>query len=223
MATNITGTTEVTDALIPVKESNEIIQDAVQQSVVLSNARKARMGTKTERQPVLDALPTAKFVDGETGLKHVSQFTFKNSKLIAEEVAVILPMPDSVVDDASVDLWSIARPLAAEAVGAAVDGLLDSVVDGVTGRLVPPGDVSTLSGALRDLLDQPRIGRRLGRAGRVRAVAHYDWRVVTRSTEQALEEIRSPRPVSARLPSPASPPSLPGGWHAEAHAPPAPG
>lgn len=122
MATNITGTAEVTDAIIPTKESNEIVQDAVQQSVVLSNARKTRMGTKTERQPVLDALPTAKFVDGEAGLKHVSQFTFKDSKLIVEELAVILPIPDSVVDDANVDLWSIARPLAAEAIGAALDG-----------------------------------------------------------------------------------------------------
>ena len=122
MATNITGSAEVTDALIPTKESNEILQDAVQQSVVLSNARQTRMGTKTERQPVLDALPTAKFVDGETGLKSVSNFSFKDSKLIVEELAVVLPIPDSVVDDANVDLWSIARPLAAEAIGAALDG-----------------------------------------------------------------------------------------------------
>lgn len=130
---------------------------------------------------------------------------------------VVLPLPGpETFETAPLEAAACGRPV----VGAAVDGLLDSVVDGVTGRLVPPGDVPALTGALRDLLDQPRIGRRMGHAGRVRAVAHHDWRVVTRSTEQALEEIRSPLPVSARLPSP---PSRPGGGHAEAHAPPTPG
>ena len=75
------------------------------------------------------------------------------------------------------------RPL----VGAAVGGLLDSVDDGVTGRLVPPRDVPALVDAVRDLLDHPQDAARLGRAARARAVERFDWSVVAVRTEQVLD------------------------------------
>ena len=124
MATEITGTAEITDQIIPEERSTEIVQDAIQQSVVLNRARRTTMGKRSKSMPVLDALPSAKFVNGETGLKSTSKFSFKNAKLHPEELAVILPIPDSVVDDADIDLWGVARPLAAEAIGAAVDAAI---------------------------------------------------------------------------------------------------
>ena len=75
------------------------------------------------------------------------------------------------------------RPL----VGAAVGGLLDSVEDGVTGRLVPPRDVPALVDAVRDLLEHPEDAARLGRAARARAVERFDWSVVSVRTEQVLD------------------------------------
>ena len=77
------------------------------------------------------------------------------------------------------------RPL----VGSAVGGLLDSVTDGVTGRLVPPRDVPALVRGVRELLDDPEKGRRWGAAARARAVTHFDWGVVTAQTERALLEV----------------------------------
>ena len=172
MAQNITGSAEITDALIPEKHATEIIQDVTKSSVVLSNARKTRMGTKTERQPVLDALPTAKFVDGETGLKSVSRFSFKDAKLIVEELAVILPIPDSVVDDAAVDLWSVARPLAAEAIGAALDGAVLFGTDKPTtwGAALVPGAIAAgnvvKAGTGMDLgVDVARLGQLTAKGG----------------------------------------------------------
>ena len=57
------------------------------------------------------------------------------------------------------------RPVVASAVG----GLTDAVEDGVTGLLVPPGDVQALRAAIERLLGDPELRRRLGATGRERA------------------------------------------------------
>ena len=59
------------------------------------------------------------------------------------------------------------RPVVASAVG----GLLDAVEDGVSGLLVPPGDVPALRAALDRLLDDGELRARLGAAARERAVS----------------------------------------------------
>lgn len=68
-------------------------------------------------------------------------------------------------------------------VGSAVGGLLDSVVDGTTGLLVPPRDPDALAAALRDLLADPSRRRAFGAAARRRALARYSWRGVAAQTE----------------------------------------
>ena len=72
-------------------------------------------------------------------------------------------------------------------VGSAVGGLLDSVEDGVTGRLVPARDVPALVSAVRELLDDPEGAARMGRAARARAVERFDWSVVAARTEDVLD------------------------------------
>jgi glycosyltransferase involved in cell wall biosynthesis len=67
-----------------------------------------------------------------------------------------------------------ARPVVASAVG----GLLDLVVDGETGLLVPPGDVQALRAALERLLADPDLRRRMGEAGRARIEQHFGWPAV---------------------------------------------
>ena len=57
------------------------------------------------------------------------------------------------------------RPVVASAVG----GLVDHVEDGVTGLLVPPGDVAALRAALKRLLADAGLRARLGAAARERA------------------------------------------------------
>jgi glycosyltransferase involved in cell wall biosynthesis len=67
-------------------------------------------------------------------------------------------------------------------VGSAVGGLLDTVVPGVTGELVPPRDADALTDALAALLADDVRRAAYGRAGRRRAVELYDWcRVVDRT------------------------------------------
>jgi glycosyltransferase involved in cell wall biosynthesis len=76
------------------------------------------------------------------------------------------------------------RPVVASAVG----GLLDLVVDGETGVLVPPRDVGALRAALERLLRDRPLRHRLGEAARERIRGHFAWPAVTDATLAAYEE-----------------------------------
>src|SRR3954467_4134476 len=87
-------------------------------------------------------------------------------------------------------------------VGAAVGGLLDSVVHGETGLLVPPRDIDALADALVRLLSDPALGARLGLQGRVRAVERYSWSTIAADTlavyERVLQMTVAPAAVTTR-------------------------
>jgi glycosyltransferase involved in cell wall biosynthesis len=74
-------------------------------------------------------------------------------------------------------------------VGTAVGGLVDTVVHGRTGLLVPPRCPDRLALAVADLLSDPERRARMGAAGRERVVARYDWRQVARLTEATYRGI----------------------------------
>ncbi|HBH04284.1 MAG TPA: glycogen synthase [Candidatus Rokubacteria bacterium] len=79
-------------------------------------------------------------------------------------------------------------------VASAVGGILEVVEDGVTGLLVPPARPDELAAALRRVLENPELGRRLGRAGRRRVEERFSWASVAERTErvygEAIEEFR---------------------------------
>src|SRR4029077_5775031 len=56
-----------------------------------------------------------------------------------------------------------------------VGGVSESVVEGVTGFVVPAGDVEALVSRLELLLEFPPLRRRLGRAGRARYEAQFTF------------------------------------------------
>lgn len=90
-------------------------------SSVMSLARKVPMSTKTNRQPVLSLLPTAYFVNGDTGLKQTTKQDWENLTLVAEELAVIVPIPQAYLDDAQIPIWDEVRPRIVEAFGYKID------------------------------------------------------------------------------------------------------
>jgi hypothetical protein len=63
-------------------------------------------------------------------------------------------------------------------IGSAVGGIKHTVVDGVTGYLVPPNQPQALAERLAWLCRHPRLAQRLGWAGMRRAYQHYTWRQV---------------------------------------------
>lgn len=76
------------------------------------------------------------------------------------------------------------RPVVASAVG----GLLDAVEDGVTGLLVPGGDVDALRRALERILGDGELRQRLGVAAREWASRELAWDVLARATVEVYEE-----------------------------------
>jgi len=69
-----------------------------------------------------------------------------------------------------------------------VGGLRDLVVDGETGLLVPPLDVAALRDALRRLVDDGELRRRLGEAARERVRVYCSWETVTESVFAAYAD-----------------------------------
>lgn len=126
-----TGGTAITrsnaEALIPVQESHDIIQGVVEQSTVLQRGRRlANMTAAQYRMPVLDLLPVAYFVNGEGGSakKKLTTMAWDKKVIYAEEIAVIVPISEAVLDDADYDIWGEVRPRLIEAFGQKIDGAI---------------------------------------------------------------------------------------------------
>ena len=111
------------ESLIPVQESNEIIQGIITQSAVLQRGRKLpNMTSKQYKMPVLDMLPIAYFVNGDSGQKKTTKMAWDKKFIIAEEIAVIVPIPEAVLDDSEYDIWAETKPRIIEAFGKKIDG-----------------------------------------------------------------------------------------------------
>lgn len=113
-----------TDAasLIPEEVAREIVQTVPEQSAVMRMARRLPNMTRAQlRMPVLSGLITAGFVDGDTGLKETSEISWANKYVNAAELAVIVPIPETVLSDVDYDVWGEVRPRILEAFGKAFD------------------------------------------------------------------------------------------------------
>lgn len=124
MATNIVNRTDLS-GLIPEPVTREIIQGVTEGSAVLQMGRRLpNMTSKTQTMNVLDMLPTAYFVNGDTGMKQTTKMKWDKKKIYAEEIAVIVPIPEALLDDADYDIWGEVRPRLVEAFGKVIDGAI---------------------------------------------------------------------------------------------------
>lgn len=63
-------------------------------------------------------------------------------------------------------------------VASRIGGIPDIVEDGVSGLLVPPADADALAAAIRRVLADPALARRLGEGGRRRLHEQFSWRAI---------------------------------------------
>lgn len=143
------------ESLIPTQEANEIIQGVVTQSAVLSQGRRlANMTSRQYKIPVLDMLPIAYFVNGDTGQKQTTKQAWDKKFITAEEIAVIVPVPEAVLDDSEYDIWGEVRPRIVEAFGRVIDSAILFGVDkpsswrnDIVGTATAAGSAVTLGNA----------------------------------------------------------------------------
>lgn len=108
--------------LIPEPVTREIIQGVTEGSAVLQMGRRLpNMTSRTQSMNVLDMLPMAYWVDGDTGVKQTTKMAWSKKKIVAEELAVIVPIPEAVLDDSNYDIWGEVRPRLVEAFGQKID------------------------------------------------------------------------------------------------------
>lgn len=113
------------EALIHEQVVNSIMQDTPKQSVVMQLGRRLpNMTSNQTRVPVLSMLPMAYWVNGETGFKQTTNQAWENVYLNAGELAVIVPIPEAVVEDSSFDIVGEITPRINEAIGAKVDSAI---------------------------------------------------------------------------------------------------
>ncbi|WP_353809082.1 phage major capsid protein [Agromyces sp. SYSU T00194] len=110
-------------SLIGEEYGPQVIKAATQGSTALAAFPTVNMGTKTSNMPVLATIPTAEWVGDtdNTGVKPTSQATWANKTLVAEEVAVIIPIHENTLDDATEDILAQLAELGGQAIGKTLD------------------------------------------------------------------------------------------------------
>lgn len=147
---------------------SEIMEGTIKQSAVLQLFRRLpNMTSNKTKMRVLDSLPMAYWVDADTnnGRKKLTKMAWDNKFITAEELAVIVPIKEDVLDDADYDIWADVRPRLVEAFGKAIDNailtgvnkpngfrldLLSSVLN--AGAVVTQGADQTLYSAINDAM-----------------------------------------------------------------------
>ena len=111
------------NALIPTQKiTDEILQGVVTSSQALKSMRELpRMTTKQAKMAVLGMLPEASFLAGDSDIKPTTKLMWENKFITAEELAVIVPIPEAVLDDAEYDIWAEIKPRIIEAFGKKID------------------------------------------------------------------------------------------------------
>ncbi len=122
-------------------------------------------------EPERDPLPleTQNAIDSNERI-HAVGFSAKPERYLAAADLFCLPSYREGFGSVVIEAGAMGLP----SVATRVTGLVDAVVEGETGRLVPPKDAHALAGALAELLESETLRRALGAAARQRAVQHFD-------------------------------------------------
>lgn len=123
-------------SLIETQVASEIFEGVVKDSKALSLFRRLpNMTSDKTKLRILDSLPLAYFVDEtqNNGRKQTTKMAWDNKFINAEELAVIIPIKENVLNDTSIDIWAEVRPRIVEAMANKIDKAIFFGTDKPTG------------------------------------------------------------------------------------------
>ena len=110
------------ETLIDEQVSKEIIEGVVKSSKAMSMFRRLpNMTSNKTKMRVLDALPLVYWKGSDNARKQITKMAWDKKYIVAEEMAVIVPIPENVLDDANYDIWGEVKPRIEEAAGKKFD------------------------------------------------------------------------------------------------------
>jgi HK97 family phage major capsid protein len=111
--------------LIQEAYADDFLGYAAKSSAVLAAFPTRNLGTKTTHEPVLATKPHAKWViessSDPAGIKPSGKITWADKTLVAEELAVIVPVHENVLDDATTNVLDDITKAGGEAMAFALD------------------------------------------------------------------------------------------------------
>ena len=153
---SVTGrTTPGASPLIPEDVQREIRQSIEVKSAAMQLMPHITMKRGQQRVPVNTQLPTAYWLAGasldarDRGMKQTTQLAWDNVYLNAEEMAVIVPIAKTLLDDLDYDFWTQVKPKVTEAFAVALD---DAVFFGTNAPASFPSPIVTAANAAGNLL-----------------------------------------------------------------------
>jgi HK97 family phage major capsid protein len=123
--------TDVED-LIETQVAQEIFEGVIRDSKALGLFRRLpNMTSDKTKLRVLDSLPVAYFVDESqnNGRKNTTKMAWDKKFINAAELAVIVPIKENVLNDASIDIWAEVRPRIVEAFAKKIDNAIFFGID----------------------------------------------------------------------------------------------
>lgn len=129
-------------------------------------------------ESIRDTLPT-EILKEISANAHIHSVGFTSCPEEYLAIADIFCLPSYREGFASVIIEAGAMNL--PSVATRVTGLIDSVVDGETGILVPPKDPMAVARALKKMIESADLRQRMGWAARQWVVQHFDARVINRA------------------------------------------
>jgi len=151
--------------------------------IIAGGPDRAELGSDETAQRLLD-LAASNGVGDRVELRGRVERAALPALLRSADVVVCVPWyePFGIVP---LEAMACGVPVIASAVG----GLIDTVVDGVTGLHVPPRSPERVAEAIRTLLADPPLRTSLGRSGTARASSRYGWDRVAGATLDVYAEV----------------------------------
>ena len=153
---SVTGrTTPGANPLIPEDVQREIVQSVEVKSAAMQLMPHVTMKRAQQRIPVNTQLPIAYWLTGasldarDRGMKQTTQIAWDNVFLNAEEMAVIVPIAKTLLDDLDYDFWAQVKPKVTEAFAIALD---DAIFFGTNAPATFPTAIVTSAAAAGNLV-----------------------------------------------------------------------